>query len=614
MRKLIYIILLLGGVLPSFFSCGRPYSNSDWIRMADEQVGKSTDSLKVLLNQVKRPLELHGEDRLLYGWLSGYVHAKKGTSMVEDSLLIPLADSYIENKDTTRKLLSYWMKARYTSWLEKHDEAFALYDEGFQKASELKDTFWMQEMLMEQGRMYRFVWQDYPKCTDIFRRIVAIKEKPVEVYSLGLAMALEKNDSAVYWMNHAAELSMQEKDTAQAVFFLRNLLETQVHALNTHRDAIQTAQRLIRENERLHLNDKVLVLACYESIVESYLKLGELDAAQHSLNLADSMAQIVDSKSPVTKNMLSLYQALIDYTRNRHFDLNDMLQYNVLLYEKLGEERKNIRQFKNSNEQLTADALEMIVEQQRTQISLLVVLLVAFALALGIIIVVNFYRRKLRRSREQINGFILIQQKNERIIRHNEQMISDLQTQIADGQEAQEQLEESKAALVGLQRQTEALRDENANLQQRIEKYKHQPSEEEIEKWKANAQRMYQLEERERELTAELANNNELMRKLREKPKFLGASEWKKLEDITNRIYNRFTERIKSQYPHLTEVDIQLCILLKLRFTVSQIAILTATSPSSVSVQKNRLKKRLLQKDEHLFESGQTLDMYLWMY
>ena len=45
MRKLIYIILLLGGVLPSFFSCGRPYSNSDWIRMANEQVGKSTDSL-----------------------------------------------------------------------------------------------------------------------------------------------------------------------------------------------------------------------------------------------------------------------------------------------------------------------------------------------------------------------------------------------------------------------------------------------------------------------------------------------------------------------------------------------------------------------------------------
>ena len=125
---------------------------------------------------------------------------------------------------------------------------------------------------------------------------------------------------------------------------------------------------------------------------------------------------------------------------------------------------------------------------------------------------------------------------------------------------------------------------------------------------------MHQLEERERELTAELANNNELMRKLREKPKFLGVAEWKKLEDITNRVYNHFTTRLKSEFENLTEVDVQLCILLKLRFTVSQIAILTATSPSSVSVQKNRLKKRLLQKDEHLFEEGQTLDMYLWMY
>ena len=614
MRKSIYIILLLGCVLPSFFSCGPQYSNSDWIRLADEQVGKSTDSLKVLLNQVKRPLELQGEDRLLYGWLSGYVHAKKGTSMVEDSLLIPLADSYMASQDTTRKLLSYWMKARYVSWLGKHDEAFAVYEKGLQKASELKDTFWMQEMLMEQGRMYRFVWQDYPKCTDIFRRMVSIKEEPVKVYSLGLAMALEKNDSAVYWMNRAAELSMQEKDTAEAIFFLRNMMETQVHALNTHRDAIHTAQRLIGENERLHLNDNLLVLACYESIVESYLKLGELDAAQHSLHLADSMAQIVDPKNPATKNMLSLYQALIDYTRNRHFDLNDMLQYNVLLYEKILDERKNIRQFKHSNEQLTADALEMIVEQQRTQISLMFVLLVAFVLAMSIIIVVNLYRRKLRKSKEQINSFILTQQKNEGIIRHNEQMIADLQAQMADGQEAQEQLEESKAALLALQRHTEALRNENIGLQQRIEKYKHQPSEEEIEKLRANANRMHQLEERERELTAELANNNELMRKLREKPKFLGEAEWKKLADITNRVYNRFTERIKSQYPHLTEVDIQLCILLKLRFTVSQIAILTATSPSSVSVQKNRLKKRLLQADEHLFDNGQTLDMYWWMY
>ena len=613
MKKFLYYILSSYLIL-SVFSCQQHRSNTEWIRLADEQVGKSTDSLKTLLAKVERPLELKGEDRLLYGWLSGYLHAERETSMVEDSLLIPLADTYISSQDTTRKLMSYWLKARYTGWQKKHEEAFALYEEGFQKACELKDTFWMQEMLLEQGKMYRFVWQDYPNCTNTFRRIVALKEVPLKVYSLGLAMALERNDSSVYYMNRAAELSMQEKDTTQAIFFLRNMMESQVYALNAYQDAIHTAQRLIKENEHLQLNDNWLVSACYDCMTQSYLKMVKLDSAQYALNKADSMAQITGFDYPNTKNVLSLYQALIDYTRNRSFDLTDMSQYNTILYERLKDERKNTYQLKGSNEQLTADALVLMVEKQRTRFSLMVVLLVAVSLAMGIVVVVNLYRRKLRKTREQINSFILVQQKNESIIHRNEQMIADLQHQISDGQEAQEQLEESKAVLFSLQQQTEILKNENAGLQQRIEKYKHQPTEEEIEKLKADATRMHWLEERERELTAELANNNELMRKLREKPKFLGEAEWKKLEDITNRIYNRFTERIKSQYSNLTEVDIQLCILLKLRFTVSQIAILTATSPSSVSVQKNRLKKRLLQIDEHLFDKGQTLDMYLWMF
>ena len=614
MKKLRFVIIIITCVCSVLLSCQPKHTNREWLCLADEQVEQNTDSLKKLLGNVQRPLELQREERLLYGWLSGYLHARRGTSMMEDSLLVPLADSYIASQDTTRKLLSYWLKARYMGWQKKHEEAFALYEEGFRKACELKDTFWMQEMLLEQGKMYRFVWQDYSSCTSTFRRIVSLKEQPLHTYSLGLSMALERNDSAVYYMNRAAELSMQVKDTAQAIFFLRNMMESQIYALNAYQEAIHTAKRLIQKNEQLQLNDNTLVESCYDCMTQSYLKMRKLDSAQYMLNKTDSMAQIMEFKHPHTQNVLSLYQALIDYTRDHRFDLTDMAQHNEILYEKLRDEQRNTYQLKGSNERLTADALVLMVEKQRTRFSLMVVLLVAVSLAMAIVIVVNLYRRKLRISKEQINSFILTQQKNEGIIRRNEQMIADLQIQINDGQEVQEQLEEQKLALATLQQQTEVLRKENEGLQQRIEKYRHQPSEEEIKELRESANRMHQLEERERELTAELANNNELMRKLRENPKFLGAAEWKKLESITNRIYNNFTHRLKTQYGHLTEVDIQLCILIKLRFTVSQIAILTATSPSSVSVQKNRLKKRLLQKEEHLFEEGQTLDMYLWMY
>ena len=124
-----------------------------------------------------------------------------------------------------------------------------------------------------------------------------------------------------------------------------------------------------------------------------------------------------------------------------------------------------------------------------------------------------------------------------------------------------------------------------------------------------------ELEERVRELTVELVDNHEFIWKLRENPIYLEVDGWKRLEEVTNKIYKNYTQRVKDEFPLLTELDIQFCIMLKLQFTISQIASITAVSSSSVSVQKNRLKKRLLQTDPHLFDdNNRTLDSFLLDY
>ena len=618
MKKFLYYILS-GYLIISVLSCQQHRSNTDWLRLADEQVYKDVDSLKTLLSNVKRPLELKGEERLLYGWLLGYQHYCKDASMVEDSLVVPAADAYINSQDTARKFMSYQLKADYLKWIGKPHEALAVLDEGTRLAEQMKDTLWIKELQVRAGRIYCFVLKDYTSCTNIFRRLITLTDDPMICYSLGLAMALERNDSSSYYMSKAADLCLMEKDTTRAVFILRNMIASYIYANSEKEGAIKIARRImplikgIKKTSRLE-SPYAVRMNTYESLINSFLHLGQLDSAQHYIDKSWEICQPERYYYLGSMNLLTTYQAVIDYTRKGTFDVYKAFDYNDSLFNDILSKRSTINQVQTSNKQLTAEALELIVARQNTRISLLVVLLIAVSLAMTVVVVVNLYRRKLRKTREAINGYIMAQQENENRIRRNEQMIADLQHQIADGQEVQEQLEEQKLALATLQQQTEALKSENVGLQQRIEKYKHQPSEEEIRKLKESACRMHQLEERERELTAELANNNELMRKLREKPKFLGVAEWKKLEDITNRVYNHFTTRLKSEFENLTEVDVQLCILLKLRFTVSQIAILTATSPSSVSVQKNRLKKRLLQKDEHLFEEGQTLDMYLWMY
>ena len=619
MKTLLYIVLLWTSASAFLFSCKPSYTNTDWLRLADEQVYKDVDSLKTLLSNVKRPLELKGEERLLYGWLLGYQHYCKDASMVEDSLVVPAADAYINRQDTARKFMSYQLKADYLKWIGNPHEALAVLDEGTRLAEQMKDTLWIKELQVRAGRIYCFVLKDYPSCTNIFRRLITLTDDPMICYSLGLAMALERNDSSSYYMSKAADLCLMEKDTTRAVFILRNMIASYIYANSEKEGAIKIARRImplikgIKKTSRLE-SPYAVRMNTYESLINSFLHLGQLDSAQHYIDKSWEICQPERYYYLGSMNLLTTYQAVIDYTRKGTFDVYKAFDYNDSLFNDILSKRSTINQVQTSNKQLTAEALELIVARQNTRISLLVVLLIAVSLAMTVVVVVNLYRRKLRKTREAINGYIMAQQENENRIRRNEQMIADLQHQIADGQEVQEQLEEQKLALATLQQQTEALKSENVGLQQRIEKYKHQPSEEEIRKLKESACRMHQLEERERELTAELANNNELMRKLREKPKFLGVAEWKKLEDITNRVYNHFTTRLKSEFENLTEVDVQFCILLKLRFTVSQIAILTATSPSSVSVQKNRLKKRLLQKDEHLFEEGQTLDMYLWMY
>ena len=123
--------------------------------------------------------------------------------------------------------------------------------------------------------------------------------------------------------------------------------------------------------------------------------------------------------------------------------------------------------------------------------------------------------------------------------------------------------------------------------------------------------RLSEMETREQELSHALTNDTELMQRLRREPKFLGEEDWEKLKAVTDRVYNGFTIRLHEHCPQLSEVYIRYCVLIKLGFTVSQIGILMAVAPSSVSQQKSRIKKRLQQAEGCAFAEGESLDEWL---
>ena len=101
------------------------------------------------------------------------------------------------------------------------------------------------------------------------------------------------------------------------------------------------------------------------------------------------------------------------------------------------------------------------------------------------------------------------------------------------------------------------------------------------------------------------------MGELQRAPRFVQEGEWKELRRSVDDAYNGYTHRLTERFPKLTELDLQLCVLMKLRFSVTQMSQLVATSPTSVSRQKQRLKHRLLQDEPALLDGGTSLDIFL---
>ena len=166
-----------------------------------------------------------------------------------------------------------------------------------------------------------------------------------------------------------------------------------------------------------------------------------------------------------------------------------------------------------------------------------------------------FYQRRkliLHRKEEELNRLTLRLRENELQLERNRRYISDLEAQAEESREAVGQLQEQRERLASLSRDNEAL-------------------------------------------TAQVLAKEAWLSALRKKPVYLDEAGAKKVRMITDKVYTDFTRRLSSSIPMLSEYDLTLCCLVKLRFPVSDIAVLLGISSSSVSTSKLRAKKKIYE-------------------
>ena len=352
------------------------------------------------------------------------------------------------------------------------------------------------------------------------------------------------------------------------------------------------------------------------SLGDTYRYLKMYDSAYFYLNQA--------CLSPNIHTARSAYQALY-YISQEEKDYKKAVEYSNKLWFYQDSIGKTDRNKALIEMQEKYDQQKIINENNLSQIKkdrIIRNVLIALIILSFIIAITNYlYQRKIvsqkqeiSEKEEKIRYFTMKIHENETLINRNKMRIEELTIQMEGSLEIKEQWKEQNKIRQEIQQQNEMLKLENNNLQNHISNYAQSLKEKskELEAMEHLSKENQYLHKREAFLCNQLINQTELFNKLKT-TKYIDDQLWQEIKEKIDLLFDNYTKRLCHQIPSLTDGDIQICCLIKLRFSNGDIANMLAISPTSVSKRKLRLKERIVQEIGSLGEN-QSLDLWLMEY
>lgn len=352
------------------------------------------------------------------------------------------------------------------------------------------------------------------------------------------------------------------------------------------------------------------------SLGDTYRYLKMYDSAYFYLNQA--------CLSPNIHTARSAYQALY-YISQEEKDYKKAVEYSNKLWFYQDSIGKTDRNKALIEMQEKYDQQKIINENNLSQIKkdrIIRNVLIALIILSFIIAITNYlYQRKIvsqkqeiSEKEEKIRYFTMKIHENETLINRNKMRIEELTIQMEGSLEIKEQWKEQNKIRQEIQQQNETLKLENNNLQNHISNYAQSLKEKskELEAMEHLSKENQYLHKREAFLCNQLIKQTELFNKLKT-TKYIDNKLWQEIKEKIDLLFDNYTKRLCHQIPSSTDGDIQICCLIKLRFSNGDIANMLAISPTSVSKRKLRLKERIVQEIGSLGEN-QSLDLWLMEY
>lgn len=533
-------LLLIACVLNLLFGCSqRKAAPLPELEQAEAVMFEHPDSALHILQRMPKPADK--EQHALWCLLVTQAECKQLLPVPSDSLIRIAYDYYKPTDDARRKAMAalYMGTVNYSLCNAKEAQAFYL-----EAAEEMKktDDYKLGYLVMSGlGNLYLYRdLTDYAleACQKALDYAVKDSNKRYEMASsrlLARCYSLKKDFSK------SIAFYMRAIDLADSLKRWHFCCATKAELANVYSGLKQYDRALFIEREVL--KSGFVSEQLYYGIGMNYMKLHRYDSAYYYFNHALANSNVYTRRG-VYRNLLRLsyhpkYQKYM-------ISFNDSLR----IYEDSIRSIDKSKEIILYQEQIKQEKLKL--EKANASRWLLVSVLVGVVL---LSVLLYFYQRRkiiLHRKEEELNRLILRLRENELQLERNRRYISDLEAQAEESREAVGQLQEQRERLASLSRDNEVL-------------------------------------------TAQVLAKEPLLSALRKKPVYLDEAGGKKVRMITDKVYADFTRRLSQSVPALSEYDLTLCCLVKLRFPVSDIAVLLGISSSSVSTSKLRAKKKIYE-------------------
>lgn len=619
MRNVSFITIALTVGIFVFAACSEKEKGSisvPELAQAEAIMYEHPDSALKILQEMQTPAS---SQKLEYAtWALLMTHAKYKMFIRQTDSLVNIAYSYfMKREDAQRKALVLYLKGGICQENKDIEEAQKFFLEAADYA-ETTDDYQLSYLTNAQlGNIY--VLRSYKEyALNAFSKAYqyALKSNNSEYITssqmyLGRAYSIQlKFDLAIECYKNAIEVAKQNHNLRKIIASCNELAGVYTETKD-YEQAMYYVKQAIKNNNIGAIEGQINLV-----IGDIYNRTGQIDSAYYYLDRV-----IAFEKNPRTVN--SACRILYDLSKKEQkfkeasFYSDKLLSGLDSLYSSHRDQELAKMQEKYNQQKVINEKNQLKIEKDKNTRTALIALVLLICVIATLIYIYQCKlmkkERTIQKKEEEIRRSMMQISENRRLIKHNQSKMEELMAQIKANKGMQEQLKELSKTYSEMQQQNGALSNENQVLQENIEQYSSSldAQSEELRKLNELTEEIQRLHDREKALSTQLVKNTKVLNNLITDPQYIDTIQWKDIEEAVNTIFDNFTERLSQKISTLTEYDLHLCCLIKLRMNNASIATALGISSASVSKQKFRLKERITQQVV-AFRENFVLDLWLW--